>query len=148
MPEMGNRQEALTGRETPVVPVAVAAETEPLSTADLARELEPSRAEHASQADGDPNEPVLAQKAARDRTPDLSAEDADREHLTPAPDGPGEFTGDETAPPVDNVEIDGRISGLPPTYDEPDHTAIDATANDAAVQSAQPEQMENAGSDD
>ncbi len=148
MPDMGNRQEPLTGRETPVVPTAVAAETEPLSPADVAREVEPSREEHAAQADGDPNAPVLAQKAAREGTPPLTAAEADREHLTPAPDGPGEFTGNETAPPVDNVEVDGRISGLPPTYDDRGDEMTDSPANDAAVQSAQAEQMGNGGSDD
>ncbi len=151
MPELGNTQESITGRETPVVPVAVAADAEPLSTAEVAREVQPSREAHAAQADGDPNAPVLAQKADREGTPPFAETDADQEHLTPAADGPGEFTGNETVPPVDNTEVDGRISGLPPTYNDRQDEATDSPANDAASQleqSAQPEQMGNAGSDD
>ena len=88
---------------------------------------------HSSQADGYPK--------ASDPSPD----EVGAEHLTPASDGPGEFTGNENAPPVDNTELDGRISGLPPTYNDRNDEMADSPANDAAAQS---EQMENAGSDD
>lgn len=91
---------------------------------DAARNVEPMRNEHAAQADGVPDE------------------EADAEQLTPHPDGPGEFTGDETVPPADNVELDGRISGLPPNYDEPE-ADIDSPALDAEIQGSQ--QLENAG---
>ncbi len=83
--------------------------------ADVARGAEPMRNEHSAQADGSPDE-------------------VDAENLTPAPDGPGEFTGDESAPPVDNAEIDGRISGMTPNYDEPGDEAMDSPALDAEVQ--------------
>ena len=89
------------------------------------------RDQHEAQADGIP-----------DATP---AGKTDRERLTPAPDGPGEFTGDESVPPADNTEIDGRISGVPPSYDNPNDEVTDSPAHDAEVQSEQPG---NAGEDD
>ncbi len=126
-------QEEIPMSQTPVVPVGTAAETERMSPEELARELEPSRDEHSAQADGDPNASIL--------TPD----EVDDEHLTSGSDGPGEFTGDATVPPADNVAIDGRLSGLPPSYNNANDEVEDSPANDAAVQA---EQMENAGSDD
>ena len=98
---------------------------------DAARNVEPMRDEHAAQPDGIP-----------DATPD---QQGDAERVTPAPDGPGEFTGDETVPPADNVEIDGRISGVPPSYDQPE-MGVDSPALDAEIQGS--EQRENTGSDD
>ncbi len=89
------------------------------------------RDQHEAQADGTPDE-----------TP---ASKTDQEHLTPAPDGPGEFTGDESVPPADNTEIDGRISGVPPSYDNANDEATDSPAHDAEVQS---EQTGNTGEDD
>ncbi len=94
---------------------------------DAARHLEPMRAEHAAQADGIPNQ------------------QADAERVTAAPRSPGEFTGDETVPPVDNVAVDGRLSGVPPSYDQPE-VGVDSPALDAEIQGS--EQLENAGSDD
>ena len=87
---------------------------------DAARAVEPMREEHAAQADGVPDDEV------------------DAENLMPPPDGPGEFTGDETVAPVDNASIDGRISGLPPRYDEPGDEAMDSPALDAEVQGSEP----------
>jgi len=126
-------QEEISMPDTPVVPVSTAVNEGRFSTSDLERDLEPSRHQHSSQADGDPN--------ASDPSPD----EVSAEHLTPASDGPGEFTGNENAPPVDNTELDGRISGMPPTYNDRNDEMTDSPANDAEVQS---EQMENAGSDD
>ena len=126
-------QEEIQMSQTPLVPVGTAADAPRLSAADVERELEPSRNEHASQADGDPNPSEL--------TPD----EVSAENLTPGPDGAGEFSGNQSAPPSDNVEVDGRISGLPPTYNDRGDEMMDSPANDAAVQA---EQMENAGSDD
>ncbi len=125
-----------------VVPLGVAVEIGRLSPEEVAREVntardqEPSRGVHAAQADGDPNP----------STP--SPDEIDAEHLTPALDGPGEFTGNESVPPVDNSTIDGRISGVPPVYDTRNDEIADSSANDAAVGSADSEQLENAGSDD
>ena len=92
------------------------------------RSLEPMRGEHAAQADGVPDEVY------------------DDERLTPAPDGPGEFTGDETVAPAEDVAVDGRISGVPPSYDEPGDEAMDSPALDAEVQGS--EQMDEAGGND
>ncbi|MGI4830734.1 MAG: SMC-Scp complex subunit ScpB [Janthinobacterium lividum] len=126
-------QEEIPMADTPVVPVGTAVNERPLSPEEVAHDVEPSRNEHSAQADGDPNPSTL------------SADEVDDEHLTPAPDGPGEFTGNENVPPADNVEVDGRISGVPPTYDAPGDEATDSPAHDAEVQS---EQMGNAGEDD
>ncbi len=81
---------------------------------DAPRNLEPMRAEHEAQADGIPA-------------------NSDAEHLTSAPDTPGEFSGDETSSPVDNTLIDGRETGLPPSYDQPT-VGIDSPEQDAAIQ--------------
>ena len=121
-------QEEIPMPETTVVPVGTVLEGEPLSPAEVARELEPSRGLHSAQADGDPNP----------STP--SPDEVDAENLTPAADGPGEFTGNESAPPVDNASIDGRLSGLPPNYENADNPS----AHDADVQAEQPG---NAGED-
>ena len=88
--------------------------------------------QHEAQADGIPDQ------------------QSDAEHLTPAADGPGEFTGNESAPPADNASIDGRISGVPPNYNPPGDETADSPANDAAVQAGteKSEQLGNAGSDD
>lgn len=91
---------------------------------DAARAVEPMRDEHAAQADGVPDE------------------SSDAEGLTPAEQGPGEFTGDETVQPADNVEVDGRESGVPPRYDQPE-AGVDSPALDAEVQGD--EQEESAG---
>ncbi len=91
---------------------------------DAARAVEPMRNEHVAQADGVPDE------------------QGDAERLTSAPDEPGEFTGDETVSPADNANIDGRMSGVPPTYDQPE-AAVDSPALDAEVQAG--EQIGNAG---
>ncbi len=85
---------------------------------DAARNIEPMRNEHHAQADGTPNGDT-----------DMHSE----ERLTPAPDGPGEFTGNETDRPTDNL-IDGRMTGLPPNYDPSIDEMADSPANDAAVQ--------------
>ncbi len=98
------------------------------SVGDAPRNFEPMRGEHAAQADGVPDQ------------------QEDAEHLTPAPNEPSEFTGDETVPPADNASVDGRMSGVPPSYDEPGDEAMDSPELDAEVQ--HDEQMENAGSDD
>ena len=95
---------------------------------DAARNVEPMRDVHAAQADGVPDQ------------------EADAEHTAPLPDEPSEFTGDATAPPADNAAVDGRISGVPPSYDEPGDTLADSPALDAEVQAN--EQLENTGSDD
>lgn len=92
-------------------------EMQPTGTVgDAPRNVEPMRDEHAAQADGDPGE-------------------TDAENLTPPPDGPGEFTGNETVPPAENTVTDGRISGVPPNYDERPDEAMDSPALDAEVQS-------------
>lgn len=109
--------------ETPVVPVAAAATMQPLRTEEVAREVEGSRDIHAAQADGDPNASIP------------TADEVDDKRLTPAPDGPGEFTGDETVAPAENTVTDGRLSGVPPTYDDRTDEMLDSPANDAAVQS-------------
>lgn len=102
-------------------------EIRPFSVAgDAARAVEPMRDEHAAQADGVPDE------------------SSDAEGLTPAKQGPGEFTGDETVQPADNVEVDGRESGVPPRYDQPE-AGVDSPALDAEVQGD--EQEESAGGD-
>ncbi len=111
-------QEEIPMPETPMVPVATAAQVAPLSTAEVAREVEPSRDTHAAQADGDPNASIP------------TADEVDDERLTPAPDGPGEFTGDETVPPAENTITDGRLSGLPPSYDNRNDDAADAGSDD------------------
>lgn len=80
---------------------------------DLGGALE-ERHEHEAQADGVPDE----------------------EHLTPPSDGPGEFTGDASVDPADNAAVDGRISGVPPVYDQPGDEATDSPAHDVAVQNA------------
>ncbi len=95
---------------------------------DAPRDVEPMRNEHAAQADG---------------IPDDDADEVNAEHTTAAADGPGEFTGDETVPPADNVEVDGRISGVPPSYDRPE-VGVDSPAEDAEIQSS--EAMDDAGS--
>ena len=118
-------QEEIPMREETVVPVDTAAESGRLTTAEIEREIDPSRNTHMSQADGDPNPSTL------------SADEVSAEGLTPAPDGPSEFTGNESVPPVQNTTTDGRISGMPPVYDTPTDEAADSPANDAAVQSAQ-----------
>ena len=118
-------QEEIPMSNTPVVPVGTAAEEPRMTSAEVARELEPSRNEHAAQADGDPNPSTP--------TPD----EVSAENLTPGIDGPGEFTGNESAPPTDNAVNDGRLSGLPPTYDTRSDEVTDSPANDAAVQSEQ-----------
>ena len=99
---------------------------------DVARAVEPSRNEHEAQADGIPDQ------------------QSDAERLTSVPDGPGEFSGDNTVPPVDNASIDGRISGVPPSYDQPEADGADSPALDAEIQGseASDEQLGNAGSDD
>ena len=91
---------------------------------DAARAVEPMRNEHVAQADGVPDQ------------------QGDAERLKSAPDEPGEFTGDETVSPADNANIDGRLSGVPPTYDQPE-AGVDSPALDAEVQAA--EQTGNAG---
>ena len=55
----------------------------------------------------------------------------------------------ESAAPADNAAVDGRMSGVPPRYDEPGNT-MDSPAQDAAVQrdAANEEQLGNRGSDD
>ena len=78
-----------------------------------------SEDQHEAQADGIPD---------RD-----AARGTDDERLTSAPDAPGEFAGNETAPPADNVEVDGRISGIPPDYTDADNPS----AHDAGVQSGE-----------
>ncbi|HLI75669.1 MAG TPA: SMC-Scp complex subunit ScpB [Acidobacteriaceae bacterium] len=83
---------------------------------DAARGIEPMRGEHEAQADGIPSDEVSS------------------EALTPPPDGPSEFTGDASVPPSDNVEIDGRISGVPPNYNERNDEVTDSPALDAEVQ--------------
>lgn len=97
------------------------------SVGDAARAVEPMRGQHEAQADGIPDQ------------------QGDAERTTAEPDGPGEFSGDETVPPQDNASIDGRISGVPPSYDEPT-PGMDSPAMDAEIQGQ--EQLENAGSDD
>ena len=92
---------------------------------DAARAVEPMRDEHAAQADGIPDDEIE------------ESEEADAENTTMAPDGPGEFTGDETVAPADNASIDGRLSGLPPQYDQPGDEAMDSPAHDAEVQAEQ-----------
>ncbi len=104
----------------------------PVSVAEVARE-EPMRDEHSAQADGVPEA-------------EMRAEETSAEHLTPAPEGPGEFTGDENAPPADNAAVDGRISGVPPSYDTAKDEMTDSSAHDAEVQ--REEQLGNRGSDD
>ena len=94
---------------------------------DAARAVEPMRNEHQAQADGIPDE------------------QDDSESLTTAPDEPGEFTGDETVNPADNANIDGRLSGVPPTYDQPE-AGVDSPALDAEVQSEA--ETDDAGSND
>ena len=94
---------------------------------DPARDMEPMRNEHAAQADGIPDEDKDEQ----------SEENADAERLNLAADDPSEFTGDAVVPPADNVEIDGRISGVPPNYDEPGDEAMDSPALDAEIQGAE-----------
>ena len=126
-------QEEIPMSNTAVVPIGNAAEEPRMTSADVARELEPSRDDHTAQADGDPNPSAP--------TPD----EVSAENLTPGPDGPSEFTGNESAPPADNAEIDGRLSGLPPTYNTRSDEVTDSPANDAAEQY---EQLENAGRDD
>ena len=84
---------------------------------DAARAVEPMRDQHEAQADGIPEEP------------------SDADALTSDPDGPGEFTGDETVPPADNASVDGRLSGVPPTYDQA-QADVDSPALDAEIQSA------------
>ncbi len=112
-----------------VVPLGTAVESGRLSTAEIEREIDPgqdpSRNTHLSQADGDPNPSAH------------SADEVSAEGLTPAPDGPSEFTGNESVPPVQNTTTDGRISGVPPVYDPPTDEATDSPANDAAVQAAE-----------
>ena len=110
-----------------VVPVSAAVDRAPLSQAEVARDVDPSRNTHLSQADGDPNPSTL------------SPDEVSAEHLTPGPDGPSEFTGNESVPPVDNITADGRISGLPPVYDTPTDEVTDSPANDAAVRNAEAE---------
>ncbi len=85
---------------------------------DAARAVEPMRDQHAAQADGVPDE------------------QGDAEGLTATPDGPGEFNGDETVAPVDNAAVDGRISGVPPTYDQPE-MGVDSPALDAEIQASE-----------
>ncbi len=126
-------QEEIPMTDAPVVPVGEAAELEPLSTAAVAREVEPSRNEHASQADGDPN------------ASEPSVDEVDDERLTSEPDGPGEFSGNTSGDAVENVPVDGRITGLPPNYNASTDEGTDSPANDAQTQA---DQMENAGSDD
>lgn len=118
-------QEEITMPDHTVVPVGTPVESGRLSTAEIEREVEPSRNTHLSQADGDPNPSTL------------SANEVSAENLTPAPDGPGEFTGNESVPPAQNVTADGRISGMPPVYDTPGDEMTDSPANDAAVQGAE-----------
>ena len=91
---------------------------------DAPRDLEPMRGEHSAQADGVPDDEI------------------DAENLNPAPDGPGEFTGDETVPPAENTIIDGRLSGLPPSYDEPGDEGMDSPALDAQVQGEEARETE------
>ena len=115
-------QEEISMPETPVVPVGTAEGMRPLSPEEVAREVEPSRGLHSAQADGDPN--------ASENSPD----EVSAEHLTPAPDGPGEFTGNTSVSPADNAAVDGRVSGVPPMYDMPDDEMTDSPAHDAEVQ--------------
>ena len=126
-------QEEIPMTDAPVVPVGEAAELEPLSTAAVASEVEPSRNEHASQADGDPN------------ASEPSADEVDDERLTSEPDGPGEFSGNTSGSAVENVAVDGRVTGLPPDYNASTDEITDSPANDAQMQA---DQRENAGSDD
>ena len=91
-------------------------EMRPAGVVGDAARAEPMRDEHAAQADGIPYRQT------------------DAERLTRVPDQPGEFTGDETVPPADNVQVDGRISGVPPSYDRPE-VGVDSPALDAEVQS-------------
>lgn len=122
-------QEEIAMPDETVVSVGTPGESGRLSTAEIERDVaqnwEPSRNTHLSQSDGDPNP----------STP--SADEVSAEHLTPAPDGPSEFTGNESVPPAQNVTTDGRISGVPPVYDTPTDEVTDSPANDAAVQGAE-----------
>ncbi len=121
-------QEEIPMPDQPVVPVGTPVESGRLSTAEIERDVDPnaeaSRNTHLSQADGDPNP----------STP--TADEVSAEHLTPAPDGPSEFTGNESVPPAQNTTTDGRISGVPPVYNTPTDEMTDSPANDAAVQGA------------
>lgn len=85
--------------------------------------------------------PAEQHEAQADGIPDRDSKRTEAEHLSTAPDGPGEFTGDETVPPADNAAVDGRISGVPPDYTDADNPS----AQDAEVQG---EQMANTGEDD
>ena len=127
-------QEEIPMPDQPVVPVGTPVETGRLSTAEIERDVDPrdidpkaesSRNTHLSQADGDPNP----------STP--SPDEVSAEHLTPPPDGPSEFTGNESVPPAQNITADGRISGVPPVYDTPTDEITDSPANDAAVERAE-----------
>ena len=97
------------------------------ASTDAARPAGFQGREHEAQADGIPDAGTGA--------------GVDDERTTRPPSGPGEFTGNETAPPADNAAVDGRISGVPPDYTNADNPS----AQDAEVQS---EQMGNAGEDD
>ena len=137
-------QEEIPMPDQPVVPVGTPVETGRLSTAEIERDVNPrdidsrnvdprdidpkaefSRNTHLSQADGDPNP----------STP--SPDEVSAEHLTQPPDGPSEFTGNESVPPAQNITADGRISGMPPVYDTPADEITDSPANDAAVERAE-----------
>ena len=117
-------QEEIPMGDQPLVPVGTPVESGRLSTAEIERDVEPSRNTHLSQPDGDPNPSTL------------SEDEVSAEHLTPAPDGPSEFTGNESVPPAQNTLVDGRLSGVPPVYDTPSDEVTDSPANDAAVQGA------------
>lgn len=118
-------QEEIPMAAETVVRAGTAVESGRLSTAEIEREVDPGRNTHMSQADGDPNPSTL------------SPDEVSAEGLTPAPDGPSEFTGNESVPPVQNTTTDGRISGVPPVYDTPTDEGTDSPANDAAVQTAE-----------
>ena len=112
-------QEEIPMAESTEVPVGVAAQRGGLSTEDVERDVDPNRDVHEAQADGDPGE------------------ETSEDELTPPPDGSGEFTGDAVVPSADNVAIDGRISGVPPMYDEPNDELLDSPEHDAEVESAE-----------
>ena len=123
-------QEEMPMPEPPVVPVAAAVEDRPLSPGEVARDVEPSRDLHSAQADGTPDGDADGDPNATINSPD----ERSAEHLTPAPDGPSEFTGNESVPPTENTAIDGRQVGVPPVYDTPTDEITGSPANDARIQ--------------
>ncbi len=123
-------QEEIPMPQDTQVPVATTATTGGLSTAEVERDVEPSRDVHDAQADGIPAD-------AETKTEETDAEETSAEALSSAPDGPGEFTGNSAVPSADNVAIDGRVAGVPSMYDEPNDEMLDSPAHDAATESAE-----------